>query len=76
MPCRSVKYSSFDLKKLLPWPGRDAHKYSRGKLVVVAGCKWFPGAAVLAAIAGQRMGAGYVEVHCAPEAAPVVQAAR
>lgn len=41
-------------------PGHDANKYSRGKLVVVAG--EMPGASQLAAEAGQRSGAGYVEL--------------
>jgi hydroxyethylthiazole kinase-like uncharacterized protein yjeF len=46
-----------------PWlkaPGHDANKYSRGKLIVVAG--EMPGASSLAALAGQRAGAGYVEL--------------
>lgn len=74
--CRCTKYTPFDLKRLLPWPAQDAHKYSRGKLVVVAGSARFPGAATLAALAGQRMGAGYVEVLCAPESVVAVQSAR
>ena len=41
-------------------PGHDANKYSRGKLVVLAG--EMPGASLLAALAGQRTGAGYVEL--------------
>jgi len=41
-------------------PSHDANKYSRGKLVVIAGD--MPGASLLAALAGQRAGAGYVEL--------------
>lgn len=41
-------------------PGCEANKYSRGKLVVLAGD--MPGASQLAALAGQRAGAGYVEL--------------
>ena len=41
-------------------PGPDANKYSRGKLLVLAG--EMPGASLLAALAGQRVGAGYVEL--------------
>jgi len=41
-------------------PSHDANKYSRGKLVVIAGD--MPGASLLAALAGQRSGAGYVEL--------------
>ena len=65
-----------DLAALLPFPAGDANKYTRGKLVVVAGCAEYPGAACLAASAGQRAGAGYVEVFCAPSTVPIVQAFR
>lgn len=65
-----------NLAALLPFPADDANKYTRGKLVVVAGCAEYPGAACLAAAAGQRAGAGYVEVFCAPSTVPIVQAFR
>ena len=45
---------------LLPLPGPDAHKNSRGRLLVVAGSGAYPGAAVLAARGAMRAGAGYV----------------
>jgi NAD(P)H-hydrate repair Nnr-like enzyme with NAD(P)H-hydrate dehydratase domain len=38
----------------------DANKYTRGSLLVLAGSKRYPGAAVLAALAAARAGAGYV----------------
>ncbi len=41
-------------------PAADAHKYRRGLLAVVAGA--MPGAALLAAEAAQRSGAGYVKL--------------
>jgi hydroxyethylthiazole kinase-like uncharacterized protein yjeF len=41
-------------------PPHDANKYSRGKLLVLAGD--MPGASLLSALAGQRAGAGYVEL--------------
>lgn len=41
-------------------PAADAHKYRRGLLGVVAGA--MPGAAILAAEAAQRAGAGYVRL--------------
>lgn len=41
-------------------PGRDAHKYSRGLVGIVAGN--MPGAALLAAEAAMRGGAGYVKL--------------
>lgn len=42
-------------------PGPDAHKYTRGLLGVVAGS--MPGAALLAALAAQGAGAGYVKLY-------------
>lgn len=57
----------------LPSLAADANKYSRGKLVVVAGSSRYPGAAVLAARAGQRMGVGYTEVITAKSAVNVVR---
>ena len=57
----------------VPHPARDANKYTRGKLVVIAGSARYPGAAVLAARASQRMGAGYTEVITAPEAVDIVR---
>ncbi len=64
------------LAALLPLPDAQANKYSRGRLVVVAGSAQYPGAACLAAGAGQRAGAGYTEVFCAPEAVGTVRAFR
>lgn len=48
--------------RFLPPEDPAANKYSRGKLTLIAGSERYPGAAVLAACAAQRMGAGYVEV--------------
>ncbi|WP_165249082.1 ADP-dependent NAD(P)H-hydrate dehydratase [Adlercreutzia sp. ZJ141] len=58
---------------LIPWPAADANKYTRGKLTVVGGSAAYPGAAGLAALAAQRLGAGYVEVVCAPESVDIVR---
>jgi hydroxyethylthiazole kinase-like uncharacterized protein yjeF len=55
-------------RPMLARPGYEANKYSRGKLVVLAGT--MPGASLLAAIAGQRAGAGYVELLGADDEAP------
>ncbi|WP_165054349.1 MULTISPECIES: NAD(P)H-hydrate dehydratase [unclassified Adlercreutzia] len=73
------KVSEYDggrLAALLPWPARDVNKYTRGKLTLVAGSALYSGAASLAAVAAQRMGAGYVEVACAPESVGAVRASR
>lgn len=68
-------YNKKSLSTLLPVPKPDANKYSRGKLILFAGSSSYPGAAILAATAGQRTGAGYTEVFSAPTSVPVVQAA-
>ena len=60
-------YSDTKLCGLLPELAQDANKYTRGKVSLVAGCSRYPGAAALAALASQRMGAGYTEVICAPK---------
>lgn len=51
-----------------PWPGVNAHKHTRGRLLVVSGGAWNTGAARLAARAGLRVGAGLVTVMSPPEA--------
>lgn len=71
-----IEYSRQELAAALPPLSPDANKYSRGKLVVVAGSARYPGAACLAACAAQRAGAGYVQVMCDPRSVPVVQACR
>jgi NAD(P)H-hydrate epimerase len=62
-----------ELAALLPPILRDAHKYTRGSLLVLAGSLRFSGAAVLAAQAAARAGAGYVTL-AVPE--PVAAIAR
>lgn len=44
----------------IPGPGFEANKYTRGKVLVVAGS--MPGATMLSALSAQRAGAGYVEL--------------
>ena len=62
-------------RTMLPWPAADANKFSRGKLVLVAGSKRYPGAACLSARASQRMGAGYTEVITDSDVVNVVRSA-
>lgn len=69
-------YTADELVALLPFPAHDANKYSRGTLTLFAGSERYPGAACLAALAAQRMGAGYTQVVTAPEAVPLVRACR
>ncbi|HSI92583.1 MAG TPA: NAD(P)H-hydrate dehydratase [Jiangellaceae bacterium] len=49
-----------DVAALLPRPGRDAHKYSRGLVGVLAGSPQYSGAAVLSVGGAVRGGAGMV----------------
>lgn len=57
--------NSRDVAALLPWPNPVANKYSRGRCILFAGGPRYGGAAVLAARAAQRMGAGYTQVFTA-----------
>lgn len=66
-------YSNDRLVALLPFPEKDVHKYSRGRVVLLAGSAQYPGAAVLAARAAQRMGAGYTQVITSPKAVATIQ---
>ncbi|MGI9169676.1 MAG: NAD(P)H-hydrate dehydratase, partial [Caulobacteraceae bacterium] len=50
-----------------PWPGVEAYKQSRGRLIVVSGEAWSTGAARLAARAALRVGAGLVTLLSPPE---------
>ena len=49
-------------------------KFARGSVLVVGGSRRFPGAAVMAARAAARMGAGYVTLAVPASAAPVASA--
>ena len=51
-----------------PWPDVEAHKHSRGSLVVVSGGMTHTGAARLAARGALRIGAGLVTVLSPPDA--------
>lgn len=52
----------------LVWPGVNAHKHARGRMIVVSGDGASTGAARLAARAGLRIGAGLVTVLSPPDA--------
>lgn len=58
----------------LPAIPLDAHKYTRGALLVLGGSRRFPGAAILAAQAGLLAGAGYVTLAIPASVASVAQA--
>jgi hydroxyethylthiazole kinase-like uncharacterized protein yjeF len=59
----------------LPQPGDDADKEARGRVLVVAGSSEMPGAAVLAATAALRAGAGKLQVAVPQVIATAVAAA-
>jgi len=58
---------------LVPLPAPDDHKNSRGRVLIVAGSGAYPGAAVLAARAAARCGAGYVTLAVPQSVVPIVQ---
>ena len=66
-------YTIDELVALLPLPAIDANKFTRGVLLAVVGSARYPGAACLAAMASQRMGAGYTRVATASEAEGLVR---
>ncbi|MGI6104745.1 MAG: NAD(P)H-hydrate dehydratase [Raoultibacter sp.] len=66
-------YDEVKLASLLPIPADDANKYSRGKMLLFAGSELYPGAAILAAQASQRAGAGYTQVYTASPVVPLIQ---
>lgn len=57
-------YFLADARKHFPQPSFDAHKNSRGIVLVLAGSARYPGAAALAAEAALRAGAGRVHLIC------------
>lgn len=59
---------------LLPLPAPDAHKNSRGRVLVVAGSGRYTGAAVLAARGAMRIGAGYVTLAVPDPIVAIAQA--
>ncbi|WP_041083761.1 bifunctional ADP-dependent NAD(P)H-hydrate dehydratase/NAD(P)H-hydrate epimerase [Thermotoga profunda] len=55
------------VKKILPRRVKDSHKGSYGKVLVIAGSRDYPGAAVLTSIAALRVGCGYLQLlTCSP----------
>ena len=54
----------------LPMPGPDGDKEERGRTLVIAGSREMPGAALLAATAALRAGAGKLQVATAASVAP------
>ncbi len=63
---QSWETAQLAFRPLLAEPEPEAHKYSRGMLAVIGG--EMPGAAILAASAAMRGGAGYVKLFALPNA--------
>ena len=68
-------YYDEPVTRLLPPRRADGHKGDFGKVLLVAGFEQMPGAAVLAAQAAYRTGAGMVKAACPEENRGIVQAA-
>ncbi|PKQ15838.1 MAG: bifunctional ADP-dependent NAD(P)H-hydrate dehydratase/NAD(P)H-hydrate epimerase [Actinobacteria bacterium HGW-Actinobacteria-7] len=66
-------WSPQDYAGLLAVPAPDAHKNQRGRVLVIAGSGFYPGAAVLAARGALRAGAGYVTLAVPEPVVAVVQ---
>ena len=60
---RVVNYDLSDLAARLSIPDKNANKYSRGCCNVIAGDERYPGAAELACLATERIGAGYTKLY-------------
>lgn len=66
------RLSATDIAALLPVRRSDAHKYQNGKVLLWAGSAQYPGAAVLAATAALRSGAGLVSLAVPTAIVPLV----
>src|SRR6185312_16063177 len=62
-----------DVGRLLPDPGADSSKYTRGVLGITAGSDAYPGAAVLCTGGARRGGAGYLRFAGPAHAAELVR---
>ncbi len=60
--------------KFLPKMASNVHKYTRGRIAIVAGSVEYPGAAMLASRAAARAGAGYVNLFVEKEIMGLCQA--
>lgn len=60
--CSTFVAHAQEVRAWLPPRVRMAHKGTFGTLMIVAGCKWYPGAAGLAGEAAYRVGTGLVQM--------------
>lgn len=74
--CAAQSFLGFGLENvegLLPKRSQSSHKYSNGKVLIIAGSEGMWGAAILAVTAALRTGAGHVTVASFSSPMPVVQ---
>jgi len=69
---KAVKITAEYLRPLLPARAKDGHKGDFGKALVIAGSKGMTGAAILAARAALKAGAGLVTVACPDSEQPII----
>lgn len=67
-------YTEDSLAPFLPFPDHDDNKYTRGRVLIVAGSKEYTGAAVLSSLAATNAGAGYVRLVCPASIVSTMQA--
>ncbi len=70
----ALMLSERDIRALVPYPARDANKYTRGTVGVVGGSAPYSGAPILAARAAACCGAGYVRLATTRDAAACAHA--
>jgi len=58
--------NALDVRRVLPRRPLDAHKYSVGKILILAGSRGLTGAAAMTSVAAMRAGAGAV-ILCTPQ---------
>ena len=71
---KKIKFSKKDLKNFLPFPDKNANKYTRGTCNIVAGSESYPGAAALAALAATKTGSGYTRLFTDKYVKPIALA--
>ncbi len=72
-PADLEQLAAADVGRLLPDPGAEASKYTRGVLGITAGSDAYPGAAVLCTGGARRGGAGYLRFAGPAHAAELVR---
>jgi NAD(P)H-hydrate epimerase len=72
LPSGTVMPDVADIRRSLPRRPFNAHKYSVGKVLVVAGSRGLTGAAAMTAQAAMRSGAGAVKLVCPKSVATVL----